>query len=383
LRGAFVEIIRSNGDHCAAPAALQSRCDVRQIVPDLYRLRSGENERRGLRVATMTGYMVGSEPHGHAAPVPLSELTADVRRGVRRAIGRAMSEVENQTAVGIELARLLRADAGRAHVVGVTGPPGAGKSTLVSSLIGALRERGRSVGVVAIDPSSPESGGAVLGDRVRMDRHVRDNGVFVRSLASRGDLGGLSRAALRVIDVLDAARFDTIIVETVGAGQTDLEIADIADTRIVVCPPGLGDDVQAIKAGVLEIADILVVTKADLPHAGATERDLRYMVGLRPHNKARPAVLCVVATRGDGIGPLVEALQAHAVARERKTNRYARAHVRHMLAHAAAIAIRDRLCSSNDATLERLCDAFAAGEIDETTAVTQALNWFASAASSG
>ena len=213
---------------------------------------------------------------------PLAQaLLAGVLRGEHRAVGRAISAVENETAGGRAIMRGIRDHLGRAQVLGITGSPGAGKSTLVSGLIGEFVRRGKSVGVVAVDPSSPFSGGAVLGDRIRMERHSLTNRVFIRSLASRGHLGGLSRAVFKVVDVLDAAGFELIIIETVGAGQSEVEIAEIADARVVVCPPGLGDDVQAIKAGILEIADILVVSKCDLPLADKTELDLRFMLSVR------------------------------------------------------------------------------------------------------
>jgi LAO/AO transport system ATPase len=191
-------------------------------------------------------------------------------------------------------------------VVGITGPPGGGKSTLVSALIKALRAQGRTVAVVAVDPSSPFTGGAVLGDRIRMGEHQADEGVFIRSLASRGHLGGLSRAAADAIDVFDAAGYDTIITETVGAGQSEVEITRVADTRLVVCPPGLGDDVQAIKAGVLEIADAFVVSKADLPDAHRTERDLQAMLALRRQRDVMPPIFRTQATAGEGIGAVAD-----------------------------------------------------------------------------
>jgi LAO/AO transport system ATPase len=194
-------------------------------------------------------------------------------------------------------------------VIGVTGPPGGGKSTLVAALLGALRARGRTVAVVAIDPSSPITGGAVLGDRVRMGMHQSDPGVFIRSMASRGHLGGLARSAAGVVDVLDAAGFHSVIVETVGAGQSEVEITRIADTRLVVCPPGLGDDIQAIKAGILEIADAFVVSKADLPDAQRTERELLAMLKLRRGDTPRPPVLRTVATDGTGLDELCDWLE--------------------------------------------------------------------------
>ena len=197
-------------------------------------------------------------------------------------------------------------------MVGVTGPPGAGKSTLVNAIVGELLARGRTVAVVAVDPSSPISGGAVLGDRIRMGDVHDDDRVFIRSLATRGHLGGLTRTTRDVVTVLAAARFDDVIVETVGAGQSEIEIAGVASTRIVVSPPGLGDDVQAMKAGILEIADILVVNKGDLPDAERTERDLRAMLALRGGDRPKPAVIRTVATTGDGVRELVDAIERHA-----------------------------------------------------------------------
>jgi LAO/AO transport system ATPase len=234
----------------------------------------------------------------------------------RRAIARAISAVENETAEAAAVRAALAGRLGRAQVIGITGPPGAGKSTLVNALLRELLARGRSIAVVAVDPSSPVSGGAVLGDRIRMAEHQTDERVFIRSLAARGHPGGLSRATRQVIDVLDAARFDTIIVETVGAGQQEVEIAAVAHTKLVVCPPGLGDDVQAIKAGVLEIADVFVVSKADLPDAERTERELLAMLALRrPAAGAwQPPVLRTVAPTGQGIAPLVEAIERHGAA---------------------------------------------------------------------
>jgi len=228
--------------------------------------------------------------------------------GDRLSLARAITELENDGDGAAALRADLAAHVGHAHVIGVTGPPGGGKSTLVSALIGQLRARGRRVGVVAVDPSSPVSGGAVLGDRIRMAAHQSDDGVFIRSLASRGHLGGLSRSAADVVDAMDAARFDVVIVETVGAGQSEVEITRVADTRLVLCPPGLGDDIQAIKAGVLEIADAFVVSKADLPDAQRTERELLSMLALRRAG-TRPPVLRTVATSGEGLPALCDWLE--------------------------------------------------------------------------
>jgi LAO/AO transport system ATPase len=234
-----------------------------------------------------------------------------IAAGDRRAIARAITAVENETAEATALRAALAGRIGHARVIGVTGPPGAGKSTLVSALIREFLRRARTVAVAAVDPSSPVSGGAVLGDRVRMAEHQADERVFIRSLAARGHLGGLTRTARAVIDVLDAARFDVVIVETVGAGQSEVEVAAVAETRVVVCPPGMGDEVQAIKAGVLEIADILVVNKADSPGAARTERELSGMLELRRPSAWTPPVLRTVATTGEGLPALIEAIEGH------------------------------------------------------------------------
>ncbi len=248
---------------------------------------------------------------------PLSASIDAVLAGERPAVARAISQIERGGAQAGALGGALAPHLGRAHVVGLTGPPGAGKSTLVNALIGAFVAQGSRVGVVAVDPSSPISGGALLGDRVRMGEHGEHADVFVRSIASRGHLGGLSRTTRGIVDLLDAAGYDVVLVETVGAGQSEVEIASLADTCIVACPPGLGDEVQAIKAGILEIADLLVVTKGDLPAARSTARDLRHMTHLRrlaTDGGWQTPVLAVTATTGDGIASLVERIGAHAKA---------------------------------------------------------------------
>jgi LAO/AO transport system ATPase len=245
---------------------------------------------------------------------PEHPLLGLIAAGDRRAVARAISAIENATPGWEAIAAGVAARPGRAHVVGITGAPGAGKSTLINALLGELLARGRRIGVVAVDPSSPLTGGAVLGDRVRMGEHGAHERVFIRSIASRGHLGGVSRTTRQIVDVLDAAGFDTVIVETIGAGQSEVEIIEIADTRVVVCPPGLGDDVQAIKAGILEIADVLVVNKADLPAAETTARELKEMLRLRPAGRAHVAVLKTAATRGEGVAELADRIDAHAAA---------------------------------------------------------------------
>jgi len=229
----------------------------------------------------------------------------------RVAIARAISAIENETADAPAVRAALAGRAGHARILGVTGPPAAGKSTLVNALIGAFLARGRTVAVLAVDPSSPVSGGAVLGDRVRMTDHQADERVFIRSLAARGHLGGVTRSTRAIIEVLDAARFDVVIVETVGAGQSEVEIAGVADTKLVVCPPDLGDEVQAIKAGVLEIADIFVVNKSDTPLAGRAEQQLLGMLALRRPSAWTPPVLRTIATTGEGLPRLLAEIERH------------------------------------------------------------------------
>jgi LAO/AO transport system kinase len=223
-----------------------------------------------------------------------------------------MSAVEAGREDARQALRCLYPRTGRAHIVGVTGPPGSGKSTLVTALARAYRAQDRTVGIVAVDPTSPFSGGAILGDRVRMMELHSDPGVFVRSMATRGQLGGLARSTLDVVLVLDAFGKDAVLVETVGVGQDEVEIVRAADTTLVVGVPGLGDDIQAIKAGILEIADILVVNKADVAGAARLVADLRHMLQLAPEAAHRqPPIIETVATEGRGVPELMDALAAH------------------------------------------------------------------------
>ena len=234
--------------------------------------------------------------------------------GRRAAIARTISQVERGERSPAAVSAALAPHLGQAHVLGVTGAPGAGKSTLVHALMGEMLARGRRIAVVAVDPSSPITGGAVLGDRVRMGEHGAHPDVFIRSVASRGHLGGLALSTEAMVDILDAAGFQTIIVETVGAGQSEVEIMGVADTRLVACAPGLGDDVQAIKAGILEIADILAVTKSDLPGADRTARDLKDMLHLRSATATGGWAVPVIkssATSGTGMVELTDAVDAH------------------------------------------------------------------------
>jgi len=247
----------------------------------------------------------------NAALLAPSLLAERALRRDRRALGRAISAIEDGTPEGEALVRSIAARRGHAHVVGVTGPPGAGKSTLVGALAKVLLDRGQRVAVIAVDPSSPFTGGALLGDRVRMADVQGHDDIYIRSLASRGHHGGLTRATRHVAALLSAAGFDTVLVETVGAGQSDVEIVELASTRLVVCPPGLGDDVQALKAGILEIADLFVINKADLPGADRTEKGLASMLHARIGGPKRD-ILRTTATSGEGVGRLAGWLAARA-----------------------------------------------------------------------
>ncbi len=244
-----------------------------------------------------------------------SRLVTRALAGDRRAIARVLTLFDDDGPGAAEAAHAMKARAGRARVLGVTGVPGSGKSTLVNAVLGAWLERGLNVAVIAFDPSSPISGGAVLGDRIRMGEHGANPNAFVRSFSARGELGGLSRAARAATDCLDACGFDRVIVETVGTGQSETGIAALADTRVVVCPPGLGDDVQALKAGTLEIADVLAVSKGDLPLAERTAGEMREMLSLRrapAQGVWQPRVVLVRALAEHGIDALLEAVDAHA-----------------------------------------------------------------------
>lgn len=243
----------------------------------------------------------------------IDDLVARSRAGDPRAVARLITLVEAADPRLPELAAALAPHTGTARVVGLTGAPGVGKSTVTNELVRALRAGEQRVGVLAVDPSSPYTGGAILGDRVRMQDHATDPHVYIRSMSSRGHLGGLAAATPQAVRVLDGAGCDVILVETVGVGQAEVEVADLADTTLVLVAPGMGDAIQAVKAGILEVADVFVVNKADHDGADATYHDLQGMIALaeRAPGQWRPPVVRTVATRGDGMAELVAAIDKH------------------------------------------------------------------------
>lgn len=246
--------------------------------------------------------------------VDVDALVHSAREGSPRAVARLISLVEDAHPLLRQVMAALAPHTGHARIIGLTGSPGVGKSTSTSALVTALRRKDLRVGVLAVDPSSPFSGGALLGDRIRMQEHATDAGVFIRSMASRGHLGGLSWATPQALRVLDAAGCDVVLVETVGVGQSEVEVAGMADTTVVLLAPGMGDGIQAAKAGILEIGDVFVVNKADRDGADNTVRDLRHMITLGERRQAgdwRPPVVKTVASAAEGIDELVEALDAH------------------------------------------------------------------------
>ncbi|MGI6128696.1 MAG: methylmalonyl Co-A mutase-associated GTPase MeaB [bacterium] len=233
--------------------------------------------------------------------------------GDRRALARVISLLENQLSDGFQALKELYSQTGQAHIIGLTGPPGAGKSSLVDGMIKEIRARGHKVAVIAVDPTSPFTGGAILGDRIRMQRWASDPGVYIRSMGTRGSLGGLARAVYASVQLLDAAGFPYILVETVGVGQSEVDIVQVADTVVVVSVPGLGDDIQTSKAGIMEIGDVFTVNKADLPGSQRVVIELQNMLDLGSHGDWRPPVITTVATTGQGISELVTALENHLV----------------------------------------------------------------------
>jgi LAO/AO transport system kinase len=302
------------------------------------------------------------------------ELVERLLRGERRALARLLTRVEDGSVDRLrEVVALLHPHTGSAQIVGLTGSPGVGKSTLTSALVGQWRQRGKRVAVLAVDPSSPFSGGALLGDRVRMQDHALDEGVFIRSMASRGHLGGLSWATPQALLVLDAAGFDMVIVETVGVGQAEVEIASNADTTVVALAPGMGDAIQAAKAGILEIADVFVVNKADREGANRTVSELREMQKLG-HGEWLAPILKTVAAKGEGIAELADAVEHHGEwlaeegRREHRRLERARVQVREL----ALGTVRDRFRRLGEGELmDKLAGAVARRETDPYSAADE------------
>ncbi len=252
----------------------------------------------------------------------METLAGRILEGDVRALARAATAIENRNPEAAGLLAELFPHTGRATVIGVTGAPGAGKSTLVDQFARALRSEKRTVGIVAVDPTSPFSGGAILGDRIRMQSHWDDLGVFIRSMATRGSLGGLAAATTDIALLLDAAGRDAVLVETVGVGQDEVEVARLADVTVVVLVPGMGDDVQSLKAGIMEIADLFVINKSDRPGANALERDLRGMLSLSAAREGwQPAIVRTVATEGQGIDEALAAIRKFQESGARKNRR--------------------------------------------------------------
>ncbi len=295
--------------------------------------------------------------------------------GQRAALARAITHIESGAGIAPRILGAIQSAVGHSRVIGFTGAPGVGKSTLINAVIREFRGRKKTVAVAAVDPSSPISGGAILGDRVRMGEHGSDDGVFIRSISSRGHLGGLSATTAQVIDLMDAAGWDVVVIETVGAGQSEVEIAQIADVSIVVCAPGLGDDVQAIKAGILEIADVLVVNKADQPLADQTCRQLVAMLELRHADRREVPVLTTVATSGDGVDRLVDVIEQQY--QENVAPTHARGPVKrfqYLIANAAARQIHERLAASAEVTMHDMCARVSRGELSVDSAARALLD---------
>jgi len=319
--------------------------------------------------------MTTSTPPSTTATTPVSELGASqlydrLKAGERRALARFLTELERASPLAADLLQIASPDLNGPPVIGITGPPGTGKSTLTNALIAHWRTQATTIGVIAIDPSSPITRGAILGDRIRMTSALNDEGVFVRSLSSGGHLGGLSPAAVRLIDGFDAAGFDIVLMETVGTGQSEIDVAEIADVRVVVSAPGFGDDIQAMKSGLLEIADILVVNKADLPGAEQTRQQLAGAVSIRHGGRSDVPVLAVCSTRNSGIEELATTISGKAAAHlatplaERRRRR-----ARYLIAHEATTWIKRMLADDTSTGIDNLADDVLAGTQTATEAV--------------
>ncbi|HET6817715.1 MAG TPA: methylmalonyl Co-A mutase-associated GTPase MeaB [Mycobacteriales bacterium] len=307
----------------------------------------------------------------------IDDLVARARRGDARAVARLISLVENASPSLRQVMTALMPHAGNAWVIGLTGSPGVGKSTSTSVLVSAFRRAGKRVGVLAVDPSSPFSGGALLGDRVRMQEHALDDGVYIRSMASRGHLGGLSWSTPQALRVLDAAGCDVVLVETVGVGQAEVEVASLADTTVVLVAPGMGDAIQAAKAGILEVADVFVVNKADRDGADQTARDLRHMLSLgerRRPGEWQPPIVKTVAAKGEGVDELVDALDKHRswLAESGRLDARRRLRAADEIESIAVASLRERMGDLRGGSLlDQLAGRVVAGEIDPYSAADE------------
>jgi LAO/AO transport system kinase len=302
-------------------------------------------------------------------------LAAGVRAGDRRAVARAITLVENSEPLAYDVVRDLYPETGRAYAVGVTGPPGVGKSTLIGALVGHVRAEARSVGVISVDPSSPFSKGALLGDRIRLADHFLDPDVFIRSMGTRGHLGGLAETTLQAMLVLDAAGKDLVFLETVGAGQAEVEVISIADTVVLVLMPGSGDSVQALKAGVMEIPDVIVINKADHPAARTMRSEIRSILSLDRDRPWKPPIVETEAIRGEGVDQLWAAVLDHRAFLERDggLEQRRRRSIEHEVVAVAVAQARRRLSQAveGDAEVRRLLDRVHARELDPLTATRE------------
>jgi LAO/AO transport system kinase len=305
-------------------------------------------------------------------------LIDEVLGGSHQAVARMISLIEDGASEGQAALRALHSRTGRGYTVGVTGPPGAGKSTLVDAFIRRWRRAGKRVAVVAVDPTSPFTGGAILGDRIRMQDHAADSGVFIRSMATRGSLGGLAPATSDVAKLLDAIGYDLILIETVGTGQAEIDVVGAADTVVIVLVSGLGDTVQTIKAGIMEIGDIFAVNKADRGDADRTVAEIKMMLGLSPRSGWQPPVIRCVATTGEGVDELVHTVEehrafqeGHALLEDRRRRRR-RAEILRLVELRARDQALDAVARSG--RLDELADQVYRGVIDPYTAADQILN---------
>lgn len=299
-----------------------------------------------------------------------NEAAEKLLAGDKRSLSRVLTWVENNEPAGREAMRELYSHTGRAHIIGITGPSGSGKSTLTGAMARAYRKFGRTVGIVAVDPTSPFTRGAILGDRIRMQDLTSDPGVFIRSMATRGALGGLAAATNEVVAVMDASGKDIVLLETVGAGQDEVEVAETAHTTVVVNIPGAGDDMQAIKAGILEIADILVINKADLPQADSVFKQLHIYTDLQRKPGWNVPILKTVAHREQGITEVLEAIDKHwAFLNESgRLGAMVRQRARRQLLATAQSILLERIVHAADGSVDELTEQVAAREIDPRTA---------------